>query len=58
MIVYIVLKHDYYLDKDVIVFATADQNYAQDYCKEKNSKKKWGCYHFRVKRTKLKEVVE
>lgn len=54
MTIYIVLKHDYYLDKDVIVFATADKHYAQDYCKEKNSKNKTGYYHFKVKRTKLK----
>lgn len=58
MTIYIVLKHDYYLDKDVIVFATADKHYAQDYCKEKNSKNKRGYYHFKVKRTKLKEVKE
>lgn len=57
MKIYVVLRHDYYLDKDVIVFATADREYAKNYCEEKN-RRKWGYHHYRVKGMKLKEVCD
>ena len=57
MKIYVVLRHNYCLDKDVIVFATADREYAKNYCEEKN-RRKWGYHHYRVKGMKLKEVAE
>jgi hypothetical protein len=50
-----VLQHNYYTDKDVIVFATADREHAENYCKEKNQRQR-SFHHYRVKGMKLKEV--
>lgn len=54
MKIYVVLRHDYYLDKDTIVFATADREYAENYCKGKNQSER-SPRHYRVKGMKLKE---
>lgn len=55
MKIYVVLRHNYYLDKDTIIFATADREYAKTIVKKKNQRK-WGYHHYRVKGMKLKEV--
>lgn len=57
MKIYVVLQHDYYTDNDVIVFATADREYAENYCKEKNQRER-SPRHYRVKGMKLKEVTD
>lgn len=56
MKIYVVLRHNYYTDEDVIVFATSNRNYAKNYCEKKNQSK-WACSHYRVKGMKLKEAA-